>query len=442
MNKKVIHTLFVALILALCLSLSVGILFTAPTQSGGNEKLSDFPTLKTKDGKINADYLGQVSAWIEDHFLFRQEWISLHNWLNGKVFGTSGNADVILGADGWLYYADTLSDYTGTDPMSDRELFEATRNLQLIQQYCGENNRKFLFMIAPNKNSLYGESMPNYGYVAEHTNGQRLMERLKDSGVQTVDLFEHFRQQDEVLYFSHDSHWNTKGAAFGADLIVAGFGLESNYYSGDFSQKTPHTGDLFEMLYPAFADTEQDYVYGGKLEYGFTTSATRPDAIVLSTESNGHGTLLAYRDSFGNLLFPFLANTFASARFARSAAYDLTYEADYVLIELVERNLRQLTKNLPIMPAPEVTLDLPSEIAGKITAEASERSELLQIKGMLPAVDADSPIYVVCADGTYEAFCLEETGFGLSVDTESKPNFAICKQNGVFVAYEIEITNK
>lgn len=442
MNKKVLHALFVVVIWALCLSLSVGILFTAPAQSGGNEKLSDFPGLKTKDGEINTEYLGQVSDWIGDHFLFRQKWISLDNWISAKIFGTSGNTGVILGSDGWLYYSDTLSDYTGTDPMGNRELFAAARNLQLIQQHCEENNRKFLFMIAPNKNSLYGENMPDYGYVGENSNAQRLMELLKDSGVHTVDLFENFRRQDTVLYFAHDSHWNTKGAALGADLIAAGFGLESNYYGGDFSQTIAHTGDLYEMLYPAFADREQDYVYGGELVYSFTTSATRPDAIVLSTESNGQGSLLAYRDSFGNLLFPFLADTFASARFSRAASYDLTFASDYVLIELVERNLRQLAQNLPVMPAPKVTLDLPQEIAGTITAEASERKDFLQIKGVLPAVDVDSPIYVVCGDGTYEAFCLEETGFGLSLATGSEPKFAVCKSDGAFVAYEMKLTNK
>lgn len=439
--KKVLHAIFAAFICVLCLSLSVGIFFTGPSQSGANENLSDFPSLKTKDGEINREYLGQVSGWIDDHFLLRQEWISLHNWISGKVFGVSGNDSVILGTDGWLYYSDTLADYTSTNPMSGRELFGAQRNLQLMADYCRENGRAFLFVIAPNKNSLYGGNMPGYGHIGENTNAQRLLQRLEAAGVGTVDLFAQFSGQEEVLYFEHDSHWNTKGAALCADLITAGFGLESEYYGGDFSQKTPHTGDLFEMLYPSFADKEQDYIYGGNLEYSFTTSATRPDAIVLSTEGGGQGTLLAYRDSFGNLLFPFLADTFASARFSRAAAYDLTYESEYVLIELVERNLRQLTQNLHIMPAPKVTVELPEKISGTIAAETSQRKELQQVRGEIPAVDEDSPIYVVCSDGIYEAFCLEKTGFGLSLDPGCQPEYVVCKSGGALVAYEMEIIN-
>ena len=115
------------------------------------------------------------------------------------MFGTSGNPDVILGTDGWLYYSDTLTDYTGTDPMGERELFAASKNLQLMSQYCGENGRSFLFVIAPNKNSVYGENMPDYGCAGEESNAQRLLERLDASGGQTVDLFEHFRGQVPVL---------------------------------------------------------------------------------------------------------------------------------------------------------------------------------------------------------------------------------------------------
>lgn len=441
MKKKLLHALFIGLIWAMCLSLSVGILFTGPSKSNANETLSNFPSLRTKDGEINKEYLTQVSDWIGEQFLFRQELISLDNWISANVFGTSGNPDVILGTDGWLYYSDTSTDYTGTDPMGERELFAASKNLQLMAQYCSENSRSFLFVIAPNKNSVYGGNMPDYGCVGAESNAQRLLERLDASGVQTVDLFEHFRGQVPVLYFEHDSHWNTMGAALGADLILDRFGLESDYYGGDFSERTSHTGDLYKMLYPAFADTEQDYVYGGQLQYEFTTSATRPDAIVLNTCSGGQGTLLAYRDSFGNLLFPFLADTFASARFSRAAAYDLTYEAEFVLVELVERNLPQLAQNLPVMPAPEVRVDLPRECIGKVTAEASERKELLQIKGVLPAADEDSPMYVVCQGTAYEAFCLGETGFGLSVAGGCKPEYVVCKSDGVLVAYEIEITD-
>ena len=244
------------------------------------------------------------------------------------------------------------------------------------------------------------------------------------------------------MYFAHDSHWNTMGAALGADLINAAFGAQSNYYGGDFSQTTPHDGDLYSMLYPAFTDPETDFVYGGTLDYSFTTSATRPDAIVLNTEGQGQKTLLAYRDSFGILLFPFLSDSYAAARFSRSTAYDLTYEADCVLVELVERNLRYLIQNRPVMPAPQVQFDLPETISGTISATASTRGDYLQLKGQLPEIDDQSSVYILCDATAYEAFCMNDNGFGIQLAPESNPEYVVCSVNGALTMYKLEISNK
>ena len=440
MKKNVLSVCFLILCLCLCLSLSIGILFAGPSQAGANEQLAEMPALRTEEGAINTGYLSQLTNWIRDHFFLRQELISLDHWISAKLLGTSGDAGVILGHDGWLYYTDTLADFTGTNPMTERELFCAANNLRLMAEYTQSQGRQFRFMIAPNKNSLYSEHMPDYGAFAQTTDAERLAVLLEENGVPTIDLFEAFRQEEETLYFAHDSHWNTKGAALGADLVNMAFGVESSYYQGDFSQTTPHDGDLYAMLYPAFSDPETDVVYGGTLDYEFTTSATRPDAIVLNTQGNGEKNLLVYRDSFGILLFPFLADSFSAARFSRSTAYDLTLDADCVLVELVERNLRYLTKNLPVMPAPQVALTLPEAVSGSVSVKTTTRGEWLQIKGQLPAADADSPVYIVCDNAVCEAFCLEDAGFGLHLSPESTPEYAACVVDGVLTMYKLEIS--
>ena len=440
MKKNVLSICFLCLTLCLCLSLCVGILFTGPSQAGANEQLADAPKLLTEEGTLNSNYLSDVSNWIRDHFFLRQELISLDHWISARLFHTSGDAGVVLGADGWLYYTDTLEDYTGTNPMTDRELFAAASNLHLMADYCASEGKEFVFMIAPNKNSLYDRAMPNYGVQTESSNAQRLLAELNAQGINAVDLFQAFSQETQTLYFAHDSHWNTKGAALGADLINAAFGVPSCYYTGDFSQTTPHDGDLYAMLYPAFTDPEKDFIYGGFLDYSFTTSATRPDAIVLNTEGRGQKSLLAYRDSFGNLLFPFLADSYATARFSRSTAYDLTYEADCVLVELVERNLRYLIQNLPVMPAPQVALDLPETVSGTISVTAATRGDYLQLKGQLPELDDLSSIYVICDDAAYEAFCLADAGFGVHLAPECAPEYVVCTLNGNLTMYKLEIS--
>ena len=436
--KKLLYGGFVALLLALCLVPSVGLLIAGPSQPGANEKLHEKPSLKTEAGGLNGAYLSDLAGWFGDHFFLRQELISVDRYLTANVLHTSGEPGVILGSDGWLYYADTRNDYTGTKTMTDRELFAAAKNLSLMASYCEASGKDFLFVIAPNKNSLYDDHMPDCGAAAQVTDADRLMAALETQGVNTADLFAAFRGEEEVLYFAHDSHWNSKGAALGADRINAALGVESNFYGGDFSRSVPHEGDLFDMLYPAFTDPERDPVYGGALSYTVTSKSTRPDAIVLTTECDKPGTLLVYRDSFGNLLYPYLAASFGSVRFSRATAYDLTLETDHVVVELVERNLRYLVSNLPVMPSPQRELELPRTAAGSIPMEIGSRGEYTQVTGTLPKVDDASPVYVVCEDAVYEAFCLENNRFGVNLPEGSTAKAVVCTVGGQMILYTME----
>ena len=407
---------FIALFLVLSLALSVGMLFAGPAQPVANEVLADAPSLKLEDGSFNASLLADTAAWINESFFLRNTLISLDRKLNATVLGTSGQSSVILGSNGWLYFQPTLGDYTGTDGLTDQELAQAAHNLSLMARYCEANGKQFLFVIAPNKNALYDENMPSFGVKAAQTDAEKLHSLLAELDVPYADLFAAFDRQDEVLYFAHDSHWNSKGAALGADVINAGFGVTTDYFAGDFSQTVPHEGDLYVMLYPGSPDPEEDFVYGGKLQFEFTGRATKPDAITLETAGQGSGKLLAYRDSFGNLLYPYLADSYSQTTFSRAVSYDLTKEADFVLVELVQRNLRYLITNVPVMPSPRADI-CPAASQGTLTAKAAKKGELLQISGTLPG-EADR-VYVVTDSGTFEAFLLAGNGYAANVPSGS-----------------------
>lgn len=68
--------------------------------------------------------------------------------------------------------------------------------------------RDFLFTIAPNKNSLYGEHMPYYdsSRVSEEKNLVNIKPWLEREGVHYADLYEMFQGQEEILYHKRDSH--------------------------------------------------------------------------------------------------------------------------------------------------------------------------------------------------------------------------------------------
>ena len=423
MGKKFGYIGFITLILALCLIPSLGMPVSTPQEAGANEILALMPEPRDAEGNWNTEYLAQWKDYAEDHFFLRQSMISAWSALNVELLRTSISDSVILGSGGWLYYEGSLGDYTGTGLLSDREITSAARNLALVKEYAEGQGAQFLFTVAPNKNSLYPEHMPSLTVFSERRNAVRLAAALEKQGVAYLDLFSVIGGEDETLYFTRDSHWNSKGAALGADAINAALGKTSSYYGGPFTVRPVHLSDLYEMLFPTGDWLEDDQVYGGELIFEYEAPIRSAENITIMTAKDGDGSLLMFRDSFGNLLYPYLADSFGSALFSRSTDYRLDFiaqrAADCVVVELVERNLNYLVENVPQMPAPrrEVRAAANSGGSAALTVEPSAYvPDCVRVSGALPVEpDTASAICLLTGDGCFEAFQLSEDRFSLFV---------------------------
>ncbi len=438
MGKKAACALFTALILLICLIPWEGLFLRGGTAAGGRENLAPLPSVRGRQGGLNADYPAQLQRYAEDNHGFRREMITAWSELNARYLGTSIAESVVLGRDGWLYFADTLPDYAGTAPMTERELFSAARNLALVQEYCRSQGAEFLFTVAPNKSSLYPEHMPGITASSAPHDAERLAALLAEDGTAYLDLFALFREQGETLYFRTDSHWNSRGAALAADALNRALGRESGYSGGPFVP-ADYRGDLYEMLYPAGEALDTDQAYGGGLDFDYEAPIRSAENLTIMTRGGGEGSLVMFRDSFGNLLYPYLADSFESALFSRSMPLRLDLaaerEADCVAVELVERNLRYLVRNVPVMPAPRRQAVESARGEGYVPL-AREAAEDLPgfalLSGTLPAPPDDrSPVLVNTADGgCYEAFLLEDGGFGLYLPEEAEPENAVFYRGG------------
>ena len=424
--------IFTALFLLLCLIPGAGLLIFGPSEARANEAAPRKPELVDANGELNAGVLDDTEDYVNEAFSLRQELITL--WAHVEaLFGESAEDGVILGSDGWLYYADELADYTGTEPMTERQVFAAARNLALMREYAEGLGADFVFTIAPNKSSLYPEHMPAYPRSGERTDAERLAAELEAQDVNYVNLFELFAAEDATLYFAHDSHWTSRGAALAADALNAALGVESRFADGYEFESRAHTGDLFEMLYPAGRDTETDDAPAG---LAFTQGeGVRPDSITIDTEGAGDGRLLMFRDSFGELLYPFMAEGFAEARFSRQAAYDLTLaeelSADCVVIEIVERNLSWLYEQPALLPAPEREIDAAGAAPGAASLDMEGVSDgFHSATGAISGeIDVDSPVYIGYNGAWYEAL-LTNDGFTAMLPGEGGGEYAACWYSG------------
>lgn len=406
MKNKLFHLLYTTLFLVICLTPAVGMLVLGPSEAGANEILASKPKLTEKDGSIHLAVLDETEDYIADRFAFRQELVTLWAKLNADLLHTSVQGQVILGSDGWLYYDSTADDYMGFCADIEHIIYAAA-NLRLMEEYVHSLGADFVFTIAPNKNSLYPEAMPNHYPKGTQSNADLLTDSLS---VSYADLFSAFSSEDEVLYFKTDSHWNGKGAALAADTILQQLGIRSHWYHGAFVHTAPHLGDLYEMLYPAGTETEPDGSPAQGFTFQYDTEPNGGNAIRIETSGSGKARLVCWRDSFGISLHPYLAEHFGKSYFSRSETYDLTEaearSADAVVIELVERNLCRLWENAPVFPAPVRSLAAQQTAAASIEGTLGEDTDTLQ-QLLIPAdaslADAGSPMYIQADGVVYEA---------------------------------------
>lgn len=458
--------IYCILFFAICLCPSLGMLVTKQETSSENRQLSEFPSPKTEEGKINVEWLSQAGDYFQEHFAFRNELVTGNALLHGRLLETSTADGVIQGKNGWLYYKDSLDDYLGQDLLSDRSLFNIAHMLSMTQQALEEKGVNFLFTIAPNKNSLYGDNMPYYDKlkVSGQTNRENLENWLKTEKVAYADLYQALMEEDEVLYHARDSHWNNKGAALAADVLMDALGKDHDSYEGEsYTVRRDYTGDLDTMLYP-LASTADDEIYYDKETTYATVEEIQSnfDPRITTVNPVKEGSLVMYRDSFGNALLPYMADAYANAYFSRGIPYQLmdveTHSADTVIIERAERFLPEMSQFPPVLTAKEISLTEDQELQGSdgaVDVKIKPQGMTAQLSGRIKEglLDTDSRIYLKVNGSVYEAFPmdvkveenLDDNGFCLYLPSElvaadgNDVEILIEKDNKIYNIYQNNI---
>lgn len=408
--KKMGYALFIAAVMGICVLPTVVMPLQAE-KAVGNEQLAAMPELFDEDGGFNTHILSEFSEYFSEHFGFRHEMITLNDELTGTLLRDIDSSGVLLGKDGWLFYKSTIEDYAGTALFSPRQSYAAARVLRLMQEYCEQNGIRFYFTVAPNKNSLYGNQMPERYPVAQVHNAELLAQQLVQQDVHYIDLFEPLSSKKEQLYYRLDSHWNMRGAQLAAQTLLQELkGQTTDFDALRLEDTTPHTGDLYEMVYPAGEESELDAAYA--FDYVYDEKFRSADDITIHTENSGEeGSVFVYRDSFGINLHPFLAQEYQNACFSRNMPYRMSAvkeeQPEVLLVEIVERNLKWLLERAPEMPAPERKNADAADCGDTVTAayKDGDLDGCFCLSGDLgqQVVEDDSPVYIMAQGKTYEA---------------------------------------
>ena len=446
---KKLHIIFIAACMLVCLVPFVGMAFHPTKESTENRRLSEFPSVTSKDGGLNTSFFTEFDTWFNEHFAFRNELVAADGVIQGTLFKTSAEDQVIRGTDDWLYYSSTLGDYLGTNCMDERERFNLQHNLEIVSDWAKEKGVELLLTVPPNKNTLYGEHMPYYDskIVNPSHTLDYLPEICKASGTPYADLAELFRNEEETLYLKRDSHWNGKGALLAYNRIMehsfvllngkttgSKLWTYEDYLSAPATRAKDTDGDLNRMLYTYYGEKEMDTYYKVDQTFSYVTATESVEDAWIETRAEGKKkSLLMFRDSFGNTLLPYMANQFGKAVFSKESTYRMEklveeQKPDLVIMEKVERNLRDYITQPPIVNAPEiwdiegiisiesVNVDMPEM---KMETNPYDPS-MVQISGTVPEemISSESDI-VISVNGTfYKAFHTAKSGFVVYLDSE------------------------
>lgn len=418
--------IYIALILAILIVPLAGMSFWPTDSTTENRELSGFPSVM-KDGKPNIEYMEAMGTYFEDHMAFRPHMLTANACIWDKLAKTSTTDQVVTGKDGWLYFGGTIDDYTGRNLLSDRELYDIAHNLALLRDYVEQNGSRFLLVIAPNKNTLYDDSMPYYYKRADVSNFENLQPLLEEKDIACIDLVGAFREEERVLYFRRDTHWNNEGAVLAYNAVMDELEKEHETYLNVPVQKVKdHIGDIDELLYPLAAEAEEDIYYDKEWQYEYVNEvADHMDPWIETSNPKKLGSLLMYRDSFGESLLPFFAEEYRNAYFSRLVPYNMEnviqYQPDTVIVEKAERQLAAFGTEIPIMEGPVVDNMSVPERKTETTLETEQDGPYLVVSGTIDpdCMTDQTDVYLAVSDSgrqktvTYEVFyTLKKDGDG------------------------------
>ncbi|MBQ3708168.1 MAG: hypothetical protein II889_09715 [Clostridia bacterium] len=353
-RKHLPAVLFTAAFFALCVFFSLGMLLPGAADAADS---GDMPRLLV-DGKISETYRDDFEEWFSKHFAYRDILVDAFSLLKEKVFHT-GNDQVIVGRDGFLFFAETLPDYTGSDPMTDGELIAAADALKNLSDYAEEHGAEFLFLCAPNKNTIYPEKMPltvaSRGEAS--SNLDRLLPLLDERGVNCLDVRPALlaAKEERLVYHKRDSHWNNEGARIAVKAVLEAADIPLDLIGTPLTEVThDFRGDLDSLLYPKTPRYDDEFVLEPEAHYRTVAGSSSLMSLDIQTISDLDRIpveqLLMFRDSFGSALIPYFASVSGSARFHRALPYRIdlleetasTASPRLVVIEIAERNLKNL----------------------------------------------------------------------------------------------------
>jgi len=356
------------------------------------------PTAKSKkpnpprpygNALLSVDYYRSFDQYVNRNFSLRSPLTVAKNWLDYHIFRTTDATGVHIGRSGWLYSRKAIDDYRKEACKDAADMGRMFLELQALERIIEASGRRFLFIVAPNKSTVYPEyvgftpdttlcSLNRYDLllknIAEYPLGGfvRLDEELWNA-----------KERGALLYDKTSTCWNGLGALVAAQTIRQRI-VDGRPEHGPVDLRVSGTvgmGDLYAQLLRLPSSAED-----------------RPAQSLANRERPDLPTGLVYGDAFAHNLLPYAAGTFnqldviTSDRVPSRQHGENLRAYDVILLERAESELASLHIDLEeafslLEPAVQIPKRYPLDLGlavplSHISLEL--REDGLQIKSMGP----------------------------------------------------------
>ncbi len=335
---------------------------------------SDRPAATDEDNSTTLPYLPMISNTVlpSPYASYNLPKLLLQDIKPGMVC-----EHVIIGYDDYMFYEDTINDFIGSGFLTETVYNRAVKTMVERNNWAESHGKKLYFVIAPNKNTVYPDYMPEGYTMASYRRYDQFVELLQSAGVKAVDLRGTMAAAvqevpERNLYYKYDTHWNNHAGYFAyraaMDMIRADFPnvvihdkseyqinycetymKDMAYYLGYYSYLKEY-GPVYTLK---SGKTAQLINYTPKEAWGQFTFAYEgsdgySDKLYYFQYKNdynqGAPNLYVMRDSYSIAMVPFLKDSFYKSTynwtFSFSESEILKSDADVIMVIVAERNLR------------------------------------------------------------------------------------------------------
>jgi alginate O-acetyltransferase complex protein AlgJ len=275
--------------------------------------------------------------YFDTGFGFRDHLITWHSYMSLRYLRASPTPRVLAGRDGWLFdnRNDLIEDYLGLRPFARGEPARWRREFEARQAWLAQRGIRYLVVLVPSSYAIYPEYLPaNAQRRVGPARIDQLLACMRGSPVPILDLRPALLRAKRYgrLYHRTDAHWNQLGAYFGYVEIMrclqqwfpemrpvplSEFDITSARASGGFLARMlgladilPETDIRLVPLRPLAAKT----VETASVPFRDGNIEILPRTLWVTECRQGQvPRMVAFRDSYGDRLVPYLSEHFGRA---------------------------------------------------------------------------------------------------------------------------------